>query len=68
MDPRKWLTDPRNAGEAKVGDADTIKITGGVDVDALLDDVNTALGKAASSGWRAPVRCRTRSPRRRSAR
>jgi hypothetical protein len=45
IDPRKWLTDPQNAGEAKVGDADTIKITGGVDVNKLLDDVNTALDK-----------------------
>jgi hypothetical protein len=50
MDPRRWLTAPRNAGEAKVGDDDTIKITGGVDVSALLDDVNVALGKAASLG------------------
>jgi hypothetical protein len=53
MDPRKWLTDPKNAGEAKVGDTDTIKITGGVDVAKLLDDVNTALGKAASLGQAA---------------
>jgi hypothetical protein len=50
MDPRKWLTSPKNAGEAKVGDADTIKITGGVDVAKLLDDVNAALGKASSLG------------------
>ncbi len=50
MDPRKWLTDPRNAGEEKVGDDDTIKITGGVDVDALLDDINTALGKVGELG------------------
>jgi hypothetical protein len=50
MDPRKWLTDPQNAGEAKVGDDDTIKITGGVDVARLLDDVNKALEKASSLG------------------
>jgi hypothetical protein len=50
MDPRKWLTDPKNEGDAKVGDADTIKITGGVDVSKLLDDVNNALGKASSLG------------------
>ncbi len=50
MDPRKWLTDPKNEGEAKVGDDDTIKITGGVDVAKLLDDVNNALGKASSLG------------------
>jgi hypothetical protein len=50
MDPRRWLVDARNAGEAKVGDADTIKITGGVDVQALLDDIDTALGQARSLG------------------
>jgi hypothetical protein len=50
MDPRKWLTSPKNEGDAKVGDEDTIKITGGVDVARLLDDVNDALGKASSLG------------------
>jgi hypothetical protein len=50
MDPRQWLTDPKNAGEAKVGDDDTIKITGGVDVAKLLDDVNKALEQASSLG------------------
>jgi hypothetical protein len=50
MDPRKWLTNPQNAGEAKVGDDDTIKITGGVDVARLLDDVNKALEKASALG------------------
>ena len=50
IDPRRWLTDAKNAGEAKVGDTDTIKITGGVDVNKLLDDVNTALDKARSLG------------------
>jgi hypothetical protein len=50
MDPRKWLTDAKNEGEAKVGDDDTIKISGGVDVAKLLDDVNVALGKASALG------------------
>jgi hypothetical protein len=50
IDPRRWLTNPKNEGEAKVGDTDTIKITGGVDVNKLLDDVNTALDKARSLG------------------
>jgi hypothetical protein len=50
IDPRRWLTDAQNAGEAKVGDTDTIKITGGVDVSKLLDDVNTALEKARGLG------------------
>ena len=50
IDPRKWLTNAKNAGEAKVGAEDTIKITGGVDVPKLLDDVNRSLSKAASLG------------------
>jgi len=45
IDPSKWLKDPVNAGKAKVGDDDTIKITGGVDVSKLLDDINQALDK-----------------------
>ena len=50
LDPRKWLTDAKNAGDAKVGDDDVIKITGGVDVNKLLDDINTALSKARNLG------------------
>jgi hypothetical protein len=50
IDPRRWLTNPENAGGAKVGDADTIKVTGGVDVAKLLDDVNRALEQARSLG------------------
>jgi hypothetical protein len=50
MDPRKWLTNPKNEGDARVGDDDAIKITGGVDVAKLLDDVNNAMSKAAALG------------------
>jgi hypothetical protein len=50
IDPTNWLTNAKNAGEAKVGDTDTIKITGDVDVPKLLDDVNTAIGKLRSVG------------------
>jgi hypothetical protein len=50
IDPTKWLTNPKNEGETKVGDTDTIKITGDVDVPKLLDDVNTALQKVRSLG------------------
>jgi hypothetical protein len=50
IDPRKWLTNAKNEGEAKVGDTDTIKITGDVDVPKLLDDVNAALQKVRSLG------------------
>jgi hypothetical protein len=50
IDPRRWLTNARNAGEAKVGDTDTVKITGDVDVPKLLDDVNRALERIRSLG------------------
>ena len=50
LDPRKWLVDPQNAGEAKVGDTDTLKITAGIDVAKLLEDADTALEAAASLG------------------
>jgi hypothetical protein len=50
IDPSKWLTNAQNAGEAKVGDTDTIKITGDVDVPKLLDDVNAALQKLRTIG------------------
>jgi hypothetical protein len=51
--PERWLTHARNAGDAKVGDTDTIKITGGVDVPKLLDDVNTLLQRTRSLGGSA---------------
>jgi hypothetical protein len=50
IDPSKWLTNAKNEGEAKVGDTDTIKITGDVDVPKLLDDVNNALSKIRALG------------------
>jgi hypothetical protein len=50
IDPRRWLTNAKNEGEAKVGDTDTIKITGDVDLPKLLDDVNTALQKIRTLG------------------
>jgi hypothetical protein len=50
IDPQRWLKNPRNEGDAKVGDADTVKITGDVDVPKLLDDVNTALQRTKSLG------------------
>ena len=50
VDPRRWLTNARNEGESKVGDTDTIKITGDVDVPKLLDDVNGALERVRALG------------------
>ena len=50
LDPRKWLVDPKTDGEAQVGDTDTVKITAGIDMDALLDDADKALEQAAALG------------------
>jgi hypothetical protein len=50
IDPRRWLTNARNEGESKVGETDTIKITGDVDVSKLLDDVNGALERVRALG------------------
>ena len=50
LDPRQWLTNAKNEGEEKVGDEDVIKITGGVDINKLLDDLNQALRKTRELG------------------
>jgi hypothetical protein len=50
IDPRRWLTNAENAGEAKVGDTETIKITGDVDVPKLLEDIDGALERLRSLG------------------
>jgi hypothetical protein len=50
IDPRQWLTNARIAGESEVGGTETIRITGGVDVPKLLEDVNQALEQARSLG------------------
>jgi hypothetical protein len=50
LNPREWLTDPKNAGEGKVGDTDVIRITAGLDMSKFLDDVNKALEQVGSLG------------------
>lgn len=46
IDPRRWLKNARTAGEVN----DAVRITGSVDVPRLLDDLNTALGRARALG------------------
>jgi hypothetical protein len=50
IDPAAWLKNPKNEGEAKVGDSDTIKITGDVDTNRILDDISKAASQARSLG------------------
>jgi hypothetical protein len=46
IDFTKWLPDARNEGQAKVGDADTIKITGSADVDQVIADLDKIAERA----------------------
>jgi hypothetical protein len=50
IEPQKWLKDPKADDGSKVGDTDTVKVSGAIDVPAMLDDINTLLGKAGSLG------------------
>lgn len=50
VNPLDWLKDPKNAGTANVGGAETYHVTAGIDVTKFLDDVNRLLSKASSLG------------------
>ena len=40
IEPQTWLQDPQTDGDSTVGDTDTIKITGAIDLPTMLADVN----------------------------
>jgi hypothetical protein len=48
VDFSKWLKNGRNEGDAKVGDTDTIKLTGEADVAQVIADVQRIAQKAGS--------------------
>jgi hypothetical protein len=50
INPLHWLVNPKIAGNETVGGANTTHIHAGVNVPALLNDLNTFLGKASSLG------------------
>lgn len=50
LTPQDWLQDPQVDDGSSVGDTDTVKVSGSVDVPKLLADVNTFLSKAGSLG------------------
>lgn len=50
VDPRKWLTDPKIEGDADVGGQATTKITAGVDAQAFVEDLNSAMERLGSLG------------------
>lgn len=45
IDPMSWLKDPELAGTETVGGVETEHITSGLDVNALLDDIDSVLAK-----------------------
>ena len=49
INPQHWLTNASVVGSDTVGGADTTHIRAGVNVSALLQDINTLLDKASSS-------------------
>jgi hypothetical protein len=53
LHPLTWLVDPKNAGTVNVAGTDTIHITTGLNLGALLRDASTVLGKANASGLSA---------------
>ena len=48
LNPESWLTDPKVDGDEQIGGVDTYKITGAVDLKALVPDVLDAARKAQS--------------------
>jgi hypothetical protein len=50
IDPMHWLTNPTVVGNENVGGTSTTHVRAGINVAALLNDVNTFLQKAAATG------------------
>lgn len=45
IDPRRWIKDAQEKGSQRLGGVDTVRIAGGVDVPALLADVEQLVGR-----------------------
>ena len=56
IDFRRWLKNPRNEGEAQVGDAKTIKVTGAADVAQVIADLDKIAEKASQPAGRGRPR------------
>ncbi len=46
IDPASWVTDAKEDGEEDVAGTKTTKITGGLDIEKMLNDLNGAIDKA----------------------
>jgi hypothetical protein len=49
IDPGTWLNNPKTAGDEDVAGTATTKITGGVNVEKLLNDLNSVIDKAGTA-------------------
>lgn len=45
IDPRRWIKDPQEKGSQRLAGVDTVRIAGGIDVPALLADVEKLIGR-----------------------
>jgi len=52
LDPSRWITQAEVAGEAEVGEDSTLRVTGGVDVPRMLEDVERLARLAGQLGGR----------------
>ena len=67
VDPQRWLRDPKAEGKEEVGGVETLKISAGIDVPALLEDVNRILAKAPTVEGQPEARQLTEEERRQLA-
>jgi hypothetical protein len=49
LDPRGWISDARNEGEADVAGVETMHVSGSVDMRRLMRDLNSFLRRSASA-------------------
>ena len=55
FEPQRWITAPRKKGAARVGDVDTIRIGGRLNVARLLADLDGLLTKAGGSSSKSTL-------------
>jgi hypothetical protein len=53
VDPKNWITDAKEDGEEDVAGAATTKVTGGIDVEKMLNDLNTIVEKGGQATGQA---------------